>query len=377
LAYAIGALILLIVSNLFPIVGLQLNENRTDVALYRAISALFEQGEVPVGILVATTTMVVPTLELIAIIYMILPLKFGHIPPYFAQVYRAIHWSRPWGMIEVFMLGVLVSLVKLANFAEVVPGVALWSFGLLILLMAAVAFSFNPPELWAKFAKVSGRETTTTSKLALKPGRPSARRNGLMRCSSCGELHHEPGHITGLLRCVRCGARMHSRRLNSPERTWAFLAAAAVFYIPANLLPVMHTRSLLDSESDTIISGIMLLWRSGSWPLAILVFFASIVVPLMKLIVITFLLVTIGRRSRWRPKLRSKLHRFVEEIGRWSMLDIYVVTLLAALVQLRGLASVEVEHGAAAFAVVVVMTMFAAQSLDPRLIWDTIEEGHG
>lgn len=377
LAYTLGALILFVLANIFPIVGLELNDDRSDVLLYRAVHALFDQGEYVVGTLVGFTTMVVPALELLAIIYILLPLKFGRIPPRFALVYRAVHATRPWGMIEVFMLGVLVSLVKLSNFAHVLPGFALWSFGLLILLMAAVAFSFNPPELWARVDEIRG-----TPQRFCKPPRnigslrSTAKRHGLIRCPSCGQLHRQASTSDRYCRCTRCGAPLVSRKRDSIERTWAFVVTAGIFYIPANVLPIMHTQSLLASESDTILSGILVLWHTGSWPLALLVFFASIVVPLLKLVVITYLLFSVGRRSQWRPKFRSRMHRIVEEIGRWSMLDIYVVTLLAALVQLRGLASVEIERGATAFAVVVIMTMFAAQQLDPRLIWDPIEEGN-
>jgi len=138
-------------------------------------------------------------------------------------------------------------------------------------------------------------------------------------------------------------------------------------------LPVMNTSSLFGSERDTIMSGVVYLWVSGDAPLALLVFFASITVPVLKLLALVVLLVSVQRRSTWQPQQRAKLYRLVEFVGRWSMLDIYVVTLMAALVQLQSLATITAGPGAVAFGAVVVLTMFAALSFDPRLIWDPVK----
>ena len=171
-------------------------------------------------------------------------------------------------------------------------------------------------------------------------------------------------------RCPRCGARIHARKPDSLTRTWALLAAAFILYIPANMLPVMHTASILYSEDDTIMSGVIYLWTSGSWPLAVLVFCASITVPLAKLIALTTLTITAQRKTTWRPQERAKLYRLVELVGRWSMLDIFVVALMVGLVHFRSLATITAGPGAIAFGAVVVITMFAAMTFDPRLIWD-------
>ncbi len=143
-------------------------------------------------------------------------------------------------------------------------------------------------------------------------------------------------------------------------------------YIPANVLPVMQTRSILGSQDDTIMSGVVFLWTSGSWPLAVLVFFASVTVPLLKLIAMTVLVVTARRRSTWQPMQRLRLYRLVEFVGRWSMMDVYVVTILVALVQMKTLATISPGPGAVAFGAVVVLTMSAAMTFDPRSIWDPL-----
>ncbi len=172
--------------------------------------------------------------------------------------------------------------------------------------------------------------------------------------------------------CPRCGAELHQRKPHSIGRTWALILAAYLLYLPANLLPIMNSTSLGYERSDTIISGVNYLIVSGMWPIALVVFFASILVPLLKLAVLTYLLVSVQRRSRWRPKDRARLYRMTEGVGRWSMVDIYVVTILVALVQLGSVAKVEAASGALFFAAVVVLTMFAAMTFDPRLIWDAL-----
>jgi paraquat-inducible protein A len=163
----------------------------------------------------------------------------------------------------------------------------------------------------------------------------------------------------------------------SLSRTWAFLVAAVILYIPANVLPVMHTEWLSGSEDDTILSGVIYLWSSGSWPLALVVFVASISVPLLKIATLGYLAASVQLGSTWQPRRRARLYRLVELIGRWSMLDIYVTAILVALVQAKALATIHAGPGALAFAAVVVLTMLAAMSFDPRLIWDAQRHGSG
>jgi paraquat-inducible protein A len=171
-------------------------------------------------------------------------------------------------------------------------------------------------------------------------------------------------------RCPRCYAHLHKRKPHSLALTAALLLCAAVLYVPANLLPVMYTRTIFDEEKDTIMSGVLVLLHSGSWPIAVLVFVASIVVPLLKILALGVVLFSAWRRSARNRTQRSKLFRMVEFIGRWSMLDVYAISLLVALVQIRSLASVAVGWGAVAFGAVVVLTMFAARTFDERLLWE-------
>jgi paraquat-inducible protein A len=172
-------------------------------------------------------------------------------------------------------------------------------------------------------------------------------------------------------KCPRCHARLHSRKPHSLGITTVLVALAALLYVPANVLPVMITRTFLDDENDTIMSGVLVLLHSGSWPIALLVFIASIVVPLLKILALAVLLYSAWRGTPHRRLQRSQLFRMVEFIGRWSMLDIYAISLLATLVQIQSFASVIVGWGAWAFGAVVVLTLLAARTFDERLLWDT------
>lgn len=176
--------------------------------------------------------------------------------------------------------------------------------------------------------------------------------------------------------CSRCGAELWSRKPNSLARTWALVIAAAILYIPANVYPIMTVISFGKGEPDTILSGVQSLMASGMWPLAVLVFFASITVPLIKLFGLTLLLISVQYQWHWRPRQRTILYRITEAVGRWSMIDIFMISILVALVRLEAIATIEPGVGATSFAAVVVLTMFAAMSFDPRLIWDALEKPH-
>lgn len=201
----------------------------------------------------------------------------------------------------------------------------------------------------------------------------TAAQAGLLHCHVCGQLSRAVP-AAAVSHCARCESVLHARKPDSLGRTWALLVAAWLLYVPANLLPVMETRSLFGVQQDTIMSGIVYLWLSGSMGLALVVFIASIMVPLLKLLALTLLAASVRWRPLWRPRQRTRLYRIVEVVGRWSMLDIFVVALLAALVQIKALASIMAGSGAAAFGAVVVLTMLAAMSFDPRLIWDPIAD---
>jgi paraquat-inducible protein A len=197
---------------------------------------------------------------------------------------------------------------------------------------------------------------------------------GLTVCLECRATVRQ-AHALSQPRCPRCFARLHERKPHSLGITTVLIVSAAVLYVPANLLPVMNTRTFFDDEQDTIMSGVLELLHSGSWPIALLVFIASIVVPLLKILALAVLLYSAWRREPRLRLERTELYRLVEFIGRWSMLDIYAISLLATLVQVQGFANIIVGWGAWAFGAVVVLTMIATRTFDERLLWDAPARG--
>ena len=196
----------------------------------------------------------------------------------------------------------------------------------------------------------------------------------MIACTACGQLSHVRAS-SARDRCSRCGAILHRRKPHSIERTWALLIASVILYIPAMSLPVMRTGTLFDIENHTILGGVVDLWNGGSWDLSLIVFVASVVVPILKILALGLLALTAQKRSSWAQPQRAQLYRLLEAVGHWSMLDIFVVALLVTLVQFGNLAQTRPEPGIIAFGAVVVLTMLASAGFDPRLIWD--DDAHG
>lgn len=190
----------------------------------------------------------------------------------------------------------------------------------------------------------------------------------LLHCHMCGQLSRDTG--AGQPVCPRCRCGLHRRRPNSQVFTWALLIAAITLYLPANLLPVMRTVSLGDTIDSTILSGIIHLWMQGSWPLAAIVFTASILVPITKFMALLTLLLTARHGSNWARRQRARMYRIMEKVGYWSMLDVFVVALLGALVKFGFFSQVVPMPGVVYFGLSVILTMLATMSFDPRLIWD-------
>ena len=198
---------------------------------------------------------------------------------------------------------------------------------------------------------------------------------GLCACPSCGlvsslRIPHETLKISRQkVYCPRCRHQMSARKSNSIAQSWAYLITAYLLYIPANLLPIMDTSSLFNAQRDTIMSGIIYLWHTGAVSLAILVFLASIFTPLFKMLALTYLLIS-AKSGTKQPLFATKLYRFLHAIGRWSMLDVFMVAILVTLVNIKTLTVIAASPGAVAFASVVVLTMLAVERFDVRLLWD-------
>lgn len=359
-AIILAALIVYVIAQCSPIVELDVNGNVTRATLLGAITVLWHEHMQLVAGAVFLFTILLPAVELLSLLHVTLALALGHKPKLFNVLLRTVHLARRWGMTEVLMIGILITIVKMTSLATVVLQPGLFAFGALTLMLAIVV-SFNPKTLW-------NLGDALAPQTAPAPPVPAH----ALSCHVCGLVSADTGEAHQ--HCPRCHARLHHRHPDSVARTWAYLIAAAILYIPANLLPVMYTHSLFGLEDDTIISGVLYFWDSGSPALAAIIFIASIVVPMLKLAVLALLTWTAQRRSRWRPLQRTVLYRLVEFVGRWSMLDIFVITLTVALVRFQSLATITAGPGALAFCAVVVLTMIASMQFDPRLIWDPVPQ---
>lgn len=365
LALNLAALLLLIMANVFPFISLKLSGRvETNVFISGAL-AIYRLGMREVGVLVILTSFIFPFLTITGMLYIFFPLTFGHRPWKMAQVYRLVQALAPWSLIGVFMLGVLISIVKLLDLATIIPGISLYSFVGLMVVSAAAKANLDASLIWPPMRiEPAGNGSGDT-----------AAKRGLIACHTCTLLVPETGlddHRHGV--CPRCESPLHSRKTNSLMRTWALICAAAILYIPANVYPVMTVIQFGRGDPNTILSGIVHLIEGGMWGLAMIIFFASVVVPVLKLIVLSFLLITIQKKSSWRFRDRTLLFRVTEAVGAWSMVDVYVVAILAGLVNLGALSTIRPGIGLSFFGAVVVITMFAARGFDPRLIWDHMEK---
>ena len=364
LALTVAGLVLFVVANSFPFLGFKLQAQVHETVLITGVQELYHQGMWILATVVLLTTIVLPAAQMLGLLYVLVPLRLNRIPWKLREVFRFIQSLRPWAMMEVFMLGILVSVVKLAKMATIVPGIAAFAFMALIFVLAASLAVLDPHAVWEKI-KIQESIRSTPVVMA-----------DLVGCHTCHLLCRLPSQGGHGLTCPRCGTPLHRRKPNSIVRTWALILAAAIFYVPANVLPITIVTSLGKKQADTIISGVIYFISSGMWPIALVIFVASVFVPLLKLLALSYLSFSVQRKSRWRPVDRTKIYRMTEVVGRWSMVDVYVVTILVAMVNLGALASIDAGPAALYFCGVVIITMFAAMSFDPRLIWDYCEERH-
>ena len=193
----------------------------------------------------------------------------------------------------------------------------------------------------------------------------TAAEHGLSNCHVCGKLSD-----TNLSNCPRCSSNLFARKHNSIQHTLAYLLTACILYVPANVLPITTTTQFGDTLQSTIIGGVNYLWEDGEYPVAIIIFFASVLIPVIKILALFWLCWSVSRKHKHHRKERTLIYRTTEFIGRWSMLDVFVVAVMVALIQMGGIITIQPGIAALAFAGVVIITMFAAYSFDPRLIWD-------
>jgi len=359
LALATAALIVFAIANIYPVVSMQVQGMSREATLLDAVIITWEQQYPMVAVMTGLAGFAMPLAQILLLSWMLAFLAAGRRPPAFGFLSRLVRLVTPWCMVPVFLLGVLVAVVKLAGMASVAPEPGLWAFGALCILLTLLN-RLNSAALWQE-AEACG---------AVPPARVVRAAEGdLGGCHVCGQVQAISRHHAAQA-CLRCAAVMHYRKPDHLARTWALLIAAAILYLPANIYPVMHIDSLFGSSAHTILGGVVELWQMGSWDIAAIVFVASVMVPLTKLISLAVLAFQVQRRDPAYLRQRTRLYEIVEFIGQWSMLDVFVVILLAALARFPGLTEISAGMGAGAFGMVVILTMLAAMSFDPRRGWD-------
>lgn len=364
LALNIAALICFILANTFPFLSMEIAGRIEETLFISAAMSLWQLSWGALAILVALTSLLFPLVSILGMLYLLLPLSIGRRPPGMALVYRLIRAIAPWCMLDVLLLSVLIAMAKLLDISHIIPGISFYAFIALVLVSAASWSSFDHTLLWPR----------TTPPAPAEQGSATTTRHwlGCHTCSLLIPLTQESNHK----RCPRCHSRLHRRKPNSVHRTWALILTAALLLIPANIYPVMTVIRLGKAESSTITGGIMHLITSGMWPLGMIVLIASIIIPVTKLLILAFLQLSVQTKSHWRRRDRTLLYRYTELVGAWSMVDIFLIALLAGLVKLDALSTITPNAGALFFAGVVVTTIFAARSFDPRLIWDCGGQQH-
>lgn len=386
LALAVAAAIALIIANVTPLMGLSISGRQTSTTILGGAREMWLQGQEIGAMIVLFCTVIAPAVHIGIMLTVLIAARKSAIPKWVGTLLRWSNWHQPWAMVEVMMLGLLVALIKIAELATVNPGIGMFAAGALVACVTAMTVSFDPHEVWKRIKWVNGemKSVSAVGQAVEISGKPSTNiglvtgmKLGLVACECCGLLSkpvdiHEPG------KCPRCGEDLALRRHNAIQRTWALIIAAAICYIPANVMPVMVSQMLVGvPEDDTILSGVVLLYKTGSWHLALIVLIASVVIPMAKIAALAYLLISVQRRSIQGQQERLRLYRLVEFVGRWSMLDVFVVTFTVALIQLQPLMSVKPGAGVLFFAAVVILTMIAAENFDPRLIWDSHNEQGG
>jgi paraquat-inducible protein A len=365
LALALAGLVLLLVAAQVPLMGLEFYGRSTDVRLTTGPITLDNEGLWELSLVILANTLAVPVLRLLLVVAVLAGIHMRSAPRWLPHLFVWAEWLRPWAMIEVYLLGILVAYSRLVTLAQVEIGPAVYALGGAMLALAAADAALDPDQVWEMLPPQT----------ALRPAGPrppaGAGAAGLIGCDRCRLVTWAAAGA----RCPRCGGRLRHRKPDSLNRTAALLLAAAVLYIPANTLPILTAIELGRGSSNTILSGVAELAARGMWPLAALVFFASITVPVLKILGLGTMLLSVHLRLKARLRDRTVLYRIVDAVGRWSMIDVFMLSILVGLVRMGNIASVEPGAGAVMFCAVVILTMLAARSFDPRLMWDAAAPG--
>ncbi|GGA79766.1 paraquat-inducible protein A [Neiella marina] len=358
IAYASAAIMMLVASLMYSFMSFASAGHSVTMNFAQTVRSLIAYGYNELALLLFVTLVIFP-LGFLAIIFYLHGAMILNKKPFAARTcLLMLQHSKHWLMVDVFLIGILVSLVKVMGMADVGFGLSFWAFCLFTILLVKTTIVTDLPWLWQQLV-------SPAKAVEVNDVQRSAYANDYQLCHYCGHLNHLAESV-----CPRCHHQTHARKDPNLDRVLAFLIASVVLYIPANVLPIMDTSLLGGSDPATIMGGVILLWQLKSYPVAMVIFIASVMVPLAKMVAIAWLAYSVKSTRNYDPQRQLKLYRLTEFVGRWSMIDVFVVAILAALIRIDGLIVIYPGPATVSFAGVVILTMISAMSFDPRLIWD-------
>ncbi|WP_319784255.1 paraquat-inducible protein A [Oceanisphaera sp. IT1-181] len=361
LALALATLVTLALSVAFPFLSFNISGIGNGIALTDTASALMNLHYPLVALSVLLTVIILPCLYLCSLVWLCVGITQKKLLPRSHRIARTLGYMTPWMMADVFVIGTLVSLIKIIGMAEIELGLSFWTFCAYALLLVFTTQSVDRDWLWQHLDPEPKAPSQVQAGF-------SASLQGLAGCHTCGLVNRVPS--SGKALCQRCAEPLHPYRGVNNQASLALLFASILMYLPANLYPIMVTTSLGDTQASTILGGVLMFFQHGDWPIAIIILTASVLVPVCKMLALLWLCYIVRQpKSVLSPLNRNKLYRITEFIGRWSMVDVFVVAILVALIRNGSLMSVEPGAAALSFTAVVILTMLAAILFDPRSIW--------
>lgn len=364
LALALSGLALYLPAMFLPLMTMESLGMSESSNVLESIISFFNSGYYLVATMLLFSTAVFPLLLLSLISIVALQLKRGKHPSYLPKIFRYYLHLQEWGMVEVYLLGIIITIIKMTGTADISYDPGFFCFLGLVFASMGVTSVIDQQLFWKRMESHESKHHINTMNFDVSTGL-SAKDAGFIGCHDCHKILHG-SHTT----CLRCGAALHSRKPNSISRTWALVITSMLFFIPANILPIMQVDLLGIPDRSTILDGIIYFFHHGSYGIGVIILTASILVPAFKVVGLLIILTTIRYRKNTFLQQKAKMFRFIEFIGRWSMLDIFVIALLTVLVDFGFLTSIHAAPAATYFCIVVVSTMCAAIAFDPRIMWD-------
>ena len=359
IALTVTAAVLFFIAYAFPFLTLEIGSQSHTITIMDGFLALMERENWVLATLIITTIFLFPVFEIFAFLYILLPYKFNRPLKGQRTLLRWLIRARGWSMMEIFLLSMAIASIKMADMAVLYLGIGSYALFLLVGVLIFTYMKLDKQQLWEwinpnNYFSSNDQET-------------------VYDCQVCKAMVGE-SIIDEEKECPRCRSEIHRRVPNSLQKTFALVVASALLYIPANILPIMTYDTMGTKETSTIFAGVVELIVAELYGIALVVFVASIFVPILKLLILSYLVWAVYKGYTKGVRHRAFLYHLTEIIGRWSMLDVFVVTIFVAIVQFGFVYTVEPEGAIIAFGAVVVLTMIAAETFDPRLLWDALNE---